>query len=66
MTYAHKLVGTAPPVRASFAVGFAAAHLRTAIDAMERGQHGLALSAMQTTLAMLESALAPELRGESK
>ena len=62
MTYAAKLVGTEPPVPASFAVGFAHAQLRTAIADLESGRSAFALSALQTTLAMLDSAMAPELR----
>ncbi len=62
MTYAAKIAGTEPPVRASFAVGFAHGQVRTAIADLESGRTAFALSALQTTLAMLDSAMAPELR----
>ena len=63
MTAFAKLVeGTAPPVPASFAIGFAHAQIRTAIADLESGRTAFALSALQTTLAMLDSALVPELR----
>lgn len=63
MTAFEKLVeGTEPPVSAAFAVGFSYGQLRTAIADLERGQPAWALSTLQTTLAMLEQALAPELR----
>ena len=60
--FAAKLAGTEPPVPASFAVGFAASQVRTAIADLESGRSAFALSALQTTLAMLDSAMAPELR----
>ena len=62
MTFAKLVEGTAPPVRASFAVGFAKSMVLNAIFEMEHGRTAHALSALQTTLAMLDSALAPELR----
>ncbi len=50
------------PVPAAFAVGFAASQVRTAIADLESGRSAYALSALQTTLAMLDSAMSPELR----
>lgn len=61
-TYAALVADTAPPVPASFAVGYAHGALRTAIADLERGQPAWALSTLQTTLAMLDSAMVPELR----
>ena len=60
--FAAKLAGTAPPVPASYAVGFAHGQVRTAIADLESGRTAFALSALQTTLAMLDSAMVPELR----
>lgn len=60
--FAAHVAGTAPPIPASFAVGYAHGQLRTAIADLESGRSAFALSTLQTTLAMLEQALAPELR----
>ncbi len=62
MTFAAKLIGTAPPTPAAHAIGFAHATVRTAISDLEHGRTAYALSTLQTTLAMLDSALVPELR----
>lgn len=59
---AYRPADTAPPIPAAFAVGFAHSQLRTAIADLKRGQTAWALSTLQTTLAMLEQALSPELR----
>jgi hypothetical protein len=53
---------TEPQVSAAFAVGFSHAQIRTAIADLESGRTAFALSALQTTLAMLDAAMQPELR----